>query len=387
MFSSRTPGAFTPNRITQALFARREHGLEVLDLTLSNPTRAGITYPQQEILEALGDARALKYEPSAQGLLEAREAIAAHHTGQGYEIDPSHVVLAGSTSEAYGWIFKLLCNPGDEVLIPRPSYPLFDCLAHLDSVVCREYSLSHEPGWPVDFDSIERAITPQTRALILVNPNNPTGSYLKCDERDRLLALSARRRIAIVSDEVFFDFAWRDDPARVSMLARQSEALVFTLAGLSKIAGLPQMKLGWIHVAGPAAAQREALERLEWVADAYLPVSAPVQHAASRWLDLARGIRREIAARVAESLAALRDGLGEAGACRVLESEGGWNAVIEVPRVRSEEEWVLALLNGEGVLLQPGFFYDFPREAFLVASLLAGPAEVGQGARSIVQLV
>lgn len=387
MFSSRTPGALTPNRITQALNARRECGLEILDLTLSNPTRTGIAYPQGEILDALNDKRSLTYEPSAQGLLEAREAVAAYHAAQGYEIDPSHIVLTGSTSEAYGWIFKLLCNPGDEILIPRPSYPLFDCLATLDSVTCREYVLSHEPGWPVDFDSIERGLTPRTRAIVLVNPNNPTGSYLKRDERDRLLELAVRRGIAIVSDEVFFDFAWRDDATRVSLLTPQSEALVFTLAGLSKIAGLPQMKLGWIHCGGPLAMRREALERLEWIADAYLPVSAPVQHAARHWLQMARGIRCEIAGRVAASLAALREGLSEVGACRVLESEGGWNAIIEVPRVRSEEEWILSLLDESGVLLQPGFFYDFSREAFLVTSLLIQPATMHLGARALSRLV
>lgn len=387
MFSSRTPGALAANAIARAVAARRAQGLSVLDLTLSNPTRAGLDYPARDILDALNDPRSLAYEPSAQGLLEAREAIAAHHARQGYAVDPAHIVLAGSTSEAYGWIFKLLCDPGDEVLIPRPSYPLFDCLAALDSVVCREYSLAHEYGWPIDFAAIEHALTPRTRAILLVNPNNPTGSFLKRDERSRLLALAARHNIAIVSDEVFYDYARAPDPARVSMLAPQGDALVFTLSGLSKAAGLPQMKLGWIHVAGPAPLRDEALERLDWIADAYLPVGAPVQHAAARWLASSCEIRAAIRNRTEASRAALDCRLNAGGATRVLPSEGGWSAIVQVPRVHSEEEWVLQLLNRHGVLVQPGYFYDFSTEAFLVVSLLPAPEDVASGADALLDLL
>ena len=387
MFSSRTPGALAANAIARAVAARRAQGLSVLDLTLANPTRAGLAYPARDILDALDDARSLAYEPSAQGLLEAREAVAAHHLRQGYVIDPAHIVLAGSTSEAYGWLFKLLCGPGDEALIPRPSYPLFDCLAALDSVVCREYSLAHEHGWPIDFTSIEHALTPRTRAILLVNPNNPTGSFLKRDERSRLLALAARHNVAIVSDEVFYDYASAPDPARVSMLAPQGDALVFTLSGLSKAAGLPQMKLGWIHVAGPAPLRDEALERLDWIADAYLPVSAPVQHAARRWLARSQEIRAAICSRVEASRAALESRLNAGGATRVLPSEGGWSAIVQVPRIRSEEEWALQLLDRYGVLVQPGYFYDFSAEAFLVVSLLPTPEDVASGADAVLELL
>lgn len=383
MFSSRTPGSLEANRLSVALAARRARGLSVLDLTLTNPTRAGLDYPVEEILAALQDRGSVAYEPTAQGLLVAREAVAAHHAAQGYSVSPEHVFLTSSTSEAYGWLFKLLCEPGDEVLVPRPSYPLFDCLAALDAVRCAQYPLLMEPGWPVDFHALEQSITPRTRAILFVNPNNPTGSYLQGAEFERLAALAARHGIALISDEVFFDFAWGADPGRISALAPHKDALVFTLSGLSKAAGLPQMKLGWIHVGGPEALRSQAIERLEWIADAYLPVSAPVQYAAARWLGVAPGVRTVIMNQCRAALQAAMEELPPESGCRVLPPQGGWSAVMEVPKVHSEEEWVLGLLEECGVLVQPGYFYDFEREAFLVVSLLAAPEAVRHGVREI----
>ncbi len=378
-FSSRTPGDYRPNRLNAALQARRAAGRTVLDLTLSNPTRAGLAYPAKEILEALNDPRSLTYEPAPRGLDEAREAIAAYHAGRGQSAHPERLLLAGSTSEAYGWLFKLLCEPGDEVLAPRPSYPLFDCLAALDAVRIVAYPLPEELQWGLDLDSLERCRTARTRAVVLVNPNNPTGGYLQRDEWLRLQGWAASHGLAIIADEVFFDYAWQSRADRVSTFDSTGEALVFTLSGLSKSAGLPQMKLGWIHASGPRRLLAEALERLEWIADAYLPVSAPVQHAAAAWLKLLPQIQASIRERCRENLATARAAFSATGGARILEPAGGWSVVLDVPRLHAEEEWALHLLEGQGLLVQPGFFYDFEREAFLVASLLCRPREFRDG--------
>jgi hypothetical protein len=384
-FSTRTPGDFQPNRLNSALRLRREAGREVLDLTLSNPTRAGLVYPRKEILAALADARSLTYEPTPRGLAEAREAIAAHHARQGQSADPERMLLAGSTSEAYGWLFKLLCEPGDEILVPRPSYPLFECLATLDAVRVVEYSLPEDLHWGLDFDVLDRGRTARTRAVVLVNPNNPTGAYLKRAAWQRLQSWAASKGLAIIADEVFSDYAWDDPARRVSTFEATGEALVFTLSGLSKVAGLPQMKLGWIHASGPRPLLAEALERLEWIADAYLPVSAPIQHALVRWMELVPQIQAAIRTRCLENLAIARAAFSAHGGARILELEGGWCVVIDVPRFYSEEKWTLRLLEREGVLLQPGFFYDFEREALLVASLLPAPAAFREGLARLEQ--
>ncbi len=370
MFSRRTPASFALNPLTREVAARRATGQPLHDLTVSNPTLAGIEYPVEEMLGALSDARSMIYEPSARGLADARQAIAAWHGG----IDPERLILAGSTSEAYGWLFKLLCEAGDAVLVPRPSYPLFDCLAGLEAVRLKQYSLIETDGWRIDFDELGRAATGEVRAIIVVNPNNPTGSYLDEGDASRLFEFAAGRGLALILDEVFFDYGWRQRP-RVSGFSNQDEALVFALSGLSKSVGLPQMKLGWVHVSGPAALRAEAMERLEWIADAYLPVSAPVQHAVRRWLNAGRGIQDSIRRRCLSSLAALRSAAGLGGEVRLMEPQGGWSAVIEVPRVRTDEEWALEMVR-RGYWLQPGYFYDFEKDGQLVVSLLAEPARL-----------
>ncbi len=374
-FSSRTPTSLQPNRLSRRVEELRASGAPLIDLTLSNPTRAGLVYPTREILAALDDPRSLSYEPSPKGLREAREAVAAWHAGQGAAADVDSLMLSGSTSEAYGWLFKLLCEPDDAVMTPRPSYPLFECLARLDGVRAVEYPLLEELQWGTDIASLERWLDPRARAIILVNPNNPTGTYLKRDEWTRLQEFAALRGLALIVDEVFFDYAWAADPRRVSSLQTPHHALTFTLSGLSKVAGLPQMKLGWIHVAGPEALRSEALERLEWIADSYLPVSAPVLHAAARWFDLTPRIQSSILERVFRNRHALQSALPPGSPWRVLPAEGGWVALLEAPRIHSEEEWGLSLLENHYVLLQPGYFYDFEREAFLAVSLLPNPGD------------
>ncbi|MCU1340013.1 MAG: aminotransferase [Bryobacterales bacterium] len=376
MFSSRLNWTQRPNRLSTLLAEKRQAGAQVLDLTESNPTRVGLAYPEAEILAALADASALRYHPAPQGMDSARGAVAGYYHERGTDISISSVLLTASTSEAYAFLFKLLTNPGDEILAPRPSYPLFEFLAGLESVHIRQYPLRYDGVWHVDFDALEQAITPRTRGIVVVNPNNPTGSFLKRAELDRLDSLAAERGLAILSDEVFRDYAFAAEADRASTLAGDRRALTFSMSGLSKIAGLPQMKLGWIVASGPHSDQ--ALDALELIADTYLSVSTPVQVALPRLLALSNGILRQIRQRTASNLARLRDAL-YGSAATLLRTEGGWYAVLQVPRTRTEEEWTLKLLDESGILVQPGFFFDFESEAFLVVSLLPEPSIFAEG--------
>lgn len=385
-FSSRTPRSFQPNRLSARAAELRQAGAPLIDLTLSNPTQAGLAYPERHILEALRDARSLRYEPSPQGHAETRRAIAEWHSRHAAAVDPDHLVLASSTSEAYSWLFKLLCEPGDAVMTPRPSYPLFECLAELEGVRAVQYPLPGHWGWRLDIAELEAHLDPRARAVVIVNPNNPTGNYLRAEEWLRLQEFAAMRGLAVISDEVFFDYAWRPAAPRVSSLQGPHLALTFTLSGLSKTAALPQMKLGWIHVAGPEDLRREALERLEWIADAYLPASAPVQMAAPRWLELAPVMQARILERVLGNLELLRARLEAGSPWRVAGGEGGWTAVVEAPRIHSGEEWALRCLEEAFVLVQPGYFYDFEREAFLALSLLPEPEAFQEALERLQQI-
>ena len=384
VFSSRLTWGQYPNRLAALLAEKQATGVHVLDLTESNPTRVALAYPQDEILGALSDANALNYRPSPRGLATARDAVAAYYRGRGIEISADNVLLTASTSEAYAYLFKLLANPGDEILSPRPSYPLFEFLAGLESVHIRQYSLRYDGVWHIDFDALERAITPRTRGIVVVNPNNPTGSFLKRSELDRLDALAAGHNLAILSDEVFRDYAFLEDPERVSTLAGERRALTFSMSGLSKIAGLPQMKLGWIVVGGPN--REAALEALDLIADTYLSVSTPVQVALPRFLALSGGILQQIRERTASNLARLRAAIA-GSAATLLRAEGGWYAVLQVPRTRTEEEWAVKLLEECNVLVQPGYFSDFESEAFLVLSLLPEPATFIEGLKRLRSVI
>jgi len=356
----------------------------VLDLTESNPTRAGLAYAEAEILAALADASALRYQPSPRGIDSAREAVAAYYRDRGTPVPAANVLLTASTSEAYAYLFKLLANPGDEILAPRPSYPLFEFLADLESVRIRQYPLRYDGVWHIDFDALEQAITPRTRAIVVVNPNNPTGSFLKRAELDRLDSIAAKRGLTILSDEVFRDYAFGEEADRMSTLAGDRRVLTFSMSGLSKIAGLPQMKLGWIVTSGPG--REEALDALELIADTYLSVSTPVQVALLRLLALSGGIMEQIRQRTASNLARLRE-IMHGSPATILRTEGGWYAVLQVPRTRTEEEWTLKLLGESDVLVQPGFFFDFEFEAFLVVSLLSEPAAFAEGVSRIRSVI
>ncbi len=379
MFSGRLDWEARPNALTCLLADKHRRGEPILDLTESNPTHAGIVYPSAEIAASFADERAVLYEPMATGLLSAREAVVEYYAGRGIEVDAARVLLTASTSEAYAFLFKLLADPGDEVLVPRPSYPLFEYLARLESVRVRHYPLFYDHGWHVDIAALEACVNERTRAVVVVNPNNPTGSYLKREELHRLVAICASRGLAIISDEVFSDYALRDDADRATTVAGLRDVPAFALSGLSKIAGLPQMKLGWMLVNDDPA-----LERLELIADTYLSVGTPVQLALPRLLALHGGVQSQINARTRENLAWLTGALASAPSIRLLDVEGGWYVILQVPRIRSEEEWVLRLLRDCGVLVQPGFFYDFEQEAYLVVSLLTAPDVFREGVQRVL---
>jgi aspartate/methionine/tyrosine aminotransferase len=325
----------------------------------------------------------LVYDPSPAGPAEALEAVASYYAARGQRVATERILLTASTSEAYAWLFKLLCDAGDHVLVPRPSYPLFEFLANLESVEVRQYPLAYHGGWTIDLDALAAAVSERTRAVVLVNPNNPTGSYVKRAELEALSRLCAQRRIALISDEVFSDYALgeaaRSEAAeRVLTLVGIEECLAFSMSGLSKVAGLPQMKLGWMVASGPAKLRAEAMEKLEWIADTYLSVSTPVACAAARLLASGEAVQRQIRERTAGNLAAAREALA-GSAAGILAVEGGWYITVRMPRIRSEEDWAIQLLAQESVLTQPGFFYDFESEAFLIVSLLTLPEVFREG--------
>ena len=370
MFSHRLPPHAETNRLTQALAALRARGATIADLTQSNPTAAAIAYPA-DLLAPLGDPRALSYEPHPLGLRRAREAVAADHLRRGVTVDPDQIVLTASTSEAYTWLFKLLCDPGECVLVPRPSYPLFEHLTRLEGVRAIPYDLEYHGRWEIDLASLEHAPA-DARAVLVVSPNNPTGSFVSAREVDGLTRFCRERGCALVADEVFADYPI-EGTNPLTDLAVKSDVLAFTLGGLSKSVGLPQLKLGWMVVGGPASERRGALDALELVADSFLSVGTPVQAAAAELLVAAAPVRTAIRQRVMHNLEAARQAMAAVPACGLLPVEGGWSAVIRIPATRSEEQFVLDLLERERILVHPGYFFDFASEAFVVISLLTRP--------------
>jgi alanine-synthesizing transaminase len=384
MFASRLRQGPGRNRLALALDRRRTAGLPIIDLTESNPTRAGFEYPHG-LLTPLAQPRALRYDPSPFGLPAARQAVADDFRRRGVDVAPERIVLTASTSEAYSLLFKLLCDSGDDVLAPRPSYPLVEHLTDLDCVHVEPYSLEFHGRWTIDVEAIARTLADagrakRMRAIVTISPNNPTGSVVKPAELERLAALASQYDLALISDEVFADYPIESEkgsgapsPFLPSALA-QDKALTFCLGGLSKSVGLPQVKLGWIGVSGPEALVSAALERLETICDSYLSVSTPVQVALSDLLKNGAVVRAQIQKRVRDNFATLRQSAAAHPSCSVLPAEAGWYAVVQIPAVKSEETFVVELLDRAGVLVHPGYFFDFEREAFLVLSLLREPA-------------
>jgi hypothetical protein len=383
MFSSRSSVDLSPNPLAVAMDRARAASRTVLDLTESNPTRAGLPYARDTILAALAHPASLVYEPATFGIPSAREAVAAELSARGPAIDASRVVLTASTSEAYAFLFKLLCDPGDEVLVPVPSYPLFEHLARLESVRAVPYRLAYDGAWHIDLASARDAVTARTRAIVTVSPNNPTGSYLKRTELTGLAALG----LPIVSDEVFALYPLREDATRArSALDAGGAPLVFALGGLSKLAALPQMKLAWMAVGGEEGRVAEAMGRLEVIADAFLSLGTPVQHAVTALLESRHAAEGAIRERTRDNLAFVRS-LMPGSPVSLLDVEGGWYATLRVPRTRSELEWAVALVEEDGVHVHPGHFFDFEGEAYLVVSLLTEEATFQEAIRRLVSRV
>jgi len=386
MFSGRTNWKLTRNRLTEALDEARASGTRVLDLTISNPTRAGLRYDEAKILASLASSQAMDYDPQPKGLPIARAAVADYYRSAHRiaDLDPERLILTTSTSEGYSFVFRLLCNPGDEILVPKPSYPLFEFLADLQDVKLIPYPLIYDHGWQMDFHSLQKAVTKRTRAIVVVHPNNPTGSYVQSQEWDALNSFCQEHELAIIADEVFLDYAL-DGIRRQSFVANQ-DVLTFTLSGVSKISALPQMKVAWIATSGPSAEVEAAMGRLEVIADTFLSMNAPIQWATPALLGQRESIQRQLLDRVGSNLAELDRQLAAQKTCQRLSVEGGWYAVLRVPVTQSDEDLAVALLKQKSVLVHPGHFYDFPNDGFLVLSLIGGEEEFARGIGRVVGL-
>ncbi len=385
MFSHRTDWKLTPNRFTQVQRELQAAGREVVDLTISNPTRAELHYDSETVLQALVNPQAMDYDPQPKGLRSAREAVAGYYRKQHDEIDPDAIVLTTSTSEGYSYVFRLLCNAEDEILVPKPSYPLFEFLADLQDVKLAPYPLLYDHGWQIDFPSLYKAVNHRSRAVVVVHPNNPTGSFVADEERRTLNRFCREYNLALIADEVFLDYAHDGMPRSTFVTGR--EVLTFTLSGLSKISGLPQMKLAWIVTSGPGEQASAALARLEVIADTYLSMNAPVQLAAPMLLEQRHSIQPLLLDRVRANLSELDRGLAKQKICRRLDVEGGWYAILRVPVTQSDEDLAIEILRKLSVLVHPGHFYDFPSDGYLIVSLITPPQNVRHGMTQVLELL
>ncbi len=382
MFADRTNWNLTANRLSEALARHRALGKPYIDLSASNPTECGFSYDSAAILTALSNPAALAFSPEPKGLLIAREAVAGYYAARGVGVAPNDIFLTTSTSEAYSFVFRILCNPGDEILIPTPSYPLFDLLADIQDVRLVRYPLVYDNGWQLDFRSLEDAITSRTRGIIVVHPNNPTGHFTKAEDLARLNQICADHEIVLIADEVFLDYSQSESAEHT--FASNSKVLTFTMSGLSKISGLPQMKVAWLVTNGPEDLKEQALNRLEVIADTYLSMNAPTQAATPLFLDQRDRFQQQLKARVQSNLAELDRQLSAKKPCTRFRVEGGWYAVIRVPATRSDADLAIDLLMTKSVYLHPGHFYDFPCDGHLIVSLITTGADFAEGIKRLL---
>jgi alanine-synthesizing transaminase len=387
MFSRRTEWKLTPNRFTRAQQELRESGQEILDLTISNPTRAELHYDEEAIMQALIQPEALEYDPQPKGLLSARQAVTTYYRQQHeeFDIDPESLVLTTSTSEGYSYVFRLLCNPDDEILVPKPSYPLFEFLADLEDVKLVPYPLLYDHGWQIDFPSLYKAVSHRSRSVVVVHPNNPTGSYVSSKERDELNSFCREFGLSLIVDEVFLDYA--HDGAMRQTFASNTAVLTFTLSGLSKISALPQMKVAWIVSSGPEAQVDSAQARLEVTADTYLSLNTPMQLALPALLNQRKEVQPLLLDRVRANLEELDRKLARQKSCQRLAVDGGWYAILRVPATQPDEELAIDILRKTSVLVHPGHFYDFPRDGYLVLSLITPTQIFGGGIGRVLDLL
>ena len=384
MFADRTNWNLDTNRLSEALARHRAIRRPLLDLTASNPTECGFDYDRPAIMRALSDADALDYKPDPKGLETARQAVAAYYAARSNEVSIENIFLTTSTSEAYSFVFRMLCNPGDELLIPTPSYPLFEFLADIQDVRLVRYPLVYDYDWQIDFHALEQAITSRTRGAIVVHPNNPTGHFCKPEDLTRLNEVCSARQMALIADEVFLDFVLTG--AQPLSFATNTGALTFTMSGLSKISGLPQMKTAWLITTGPEHLRKQALARLEVIADTYLSMNAPMQLATPVFLEQRRGFQKQLMTRVRRNLSELDRQLAGQKSCSRLRMEGGWNTVLRVPATRSDEELAIELLATRDVYAHPGHFYDFPSNGYLIVSLITPEPEFAKGIERLLSI-
>ena len=389
MFSNRTNWKLEENAYTRALRNHRQSGKAIWDLTVSNPTACGFQYDDAAILAALNNPAALQYDPEPKGLPQARASVIEYYEQKqpGTRLDPECVILTTGTSEAYSFLFRLLCEPGDEILIAHPSYPLFDFLASIQDVALRPFRLVYDHGWQIDFPALKKTISARTRAILLVHPNNPTGHFVSTAEAEQLNTICAEHDLALVVDEVFLDYEMHATSAhkkRHGSFVSNNRTLTFVLSGLSKISALPQMKVGWLAASGPDTLVRDAIARLEMIADTYLSLSAPAQYALSALLAQRHAMQPQIMARIEANLRQLDDALSSQKSVSRLQIEGGWYAVLRVPAVQSDEDLAIKLLKEHSVLVHPGHFYDFPDDGHLVVSLLPRAEELTEGMRRVL---
>ncbi|HEY2115585.1 MAG TPA: pyridoxal phosphate-dependent aminotransferase [Candidatus Angelobacter sp.] len=381
MFASRTNWNLKPNHLAEALERHKASGRRLLDLSASNPTECGFNYDAPAIMQALGNPESLQYHPDPRGLKSARQAVVDYYAGRGEHVSVDDLLLTASTSEAYSFIFRLLCNPGDELLIPTPGYPLFDFLACLNDVKLIRYPLFYDHGWHIDMHGLKQAVTPRTRGIIVVHPNNPTGHFTRSEELGQLNQICLDNQMTMIADEVFLDFSLG---AKAKSFVANTAALTFTMSGISKISGLPQMKLAWLVAGGPEAVKREALARLEMIADTYLSLNAPIQLAAPVLLQQRATFQRQLMARVRRNLAELDAQPAKEKKFDRLNVEGGWYAVLRVPATRPDEERAIELLEKHDVYVHPGHFYDFPGDGYLVVSLITPEQDFAEGVKRII---
>ena len=386
MFSSRTNWHPEHNRLTGLLELRRKNNKPIYDLTVSNPTESGIQYPEHEFLSALAQHQSLTYQPNPRGLYSARDSIAQNYRVKNITVDPSDIFLTASTSEAYSLIIKVLCNGGEHILVPQPSYPLFEYLAQINDAGLQHYHLFYDHGWNIDIDSIREAITPSTRAITIVNPHNPTGMFIKKAEYQQIQELARQHQLSLIVDEVFIDYAFKDDENRYGSTPRETDILTFTLNGISKTIGLPQMKLGWIIVSGEQTIVTGAIKRLEILCDTFLSVNTPVQIALPKFFEFGKSVQRQIFERITSNYGFAKE-VVQNSPCTLLPAEGGWYATILVPKTMSDEEWAIELLNTCGVYLFPGYFFDFEVDGRLVVSLLTQPEIFAPAVNELVRHV
>ena len=385
-YSHRLPWSFSPNPLSRLIEQKKKAGVPILDLTVSNPTEVLPRYPHREMSAALSNLRSLHYFPQTFGITQARSELSLYYRERGWNVATSRIALTASTSEAYGILFKLLCDPGDEVLVPSPSYPLFQYLASLENVRPVSYPLRYDGSWYLDPPELCRRISRRSRAIIVVNPNNPTGSFLKRSEMHELVAIALERNLVLISDEVFMDYDFEVVHSRLRSLAGEDRVLSFSLSGLSKLAAMPQMKLAWILINGPAVEIEAAQARLELILDTYLSVNTPVQVALPALLRIGSALRTELFSRAKSNLQ-IANTIFQDSPIHVLQTEGGWSMLLQLPRTQTEEEWVQCLLRDHDVLLQPGYFFDMASEAFCVASLITEQPVFQEGLLRLNRLV